>query len=89
MTPIGACLGVYLGTAYDEGSEGANLIRGSLTAFSAGIFIYISLVEILAEEFPQRPHHEKEGRIMFLHPYTLVVACYFVPPRSSQDQLGF
>mmetsp|Transcript_44856 Transcript_44856/g.174089 ORF Transcript_44856/g.174089 Transcript_44856/m.174089 type:complete len:318 (-) Transcript_44856:335-1288(-) len=61
MTPIGACLGVYLGTAYDEGSEGANLIRGSLTAFSAGIFIYISLVEILAEEFPQRPHHEKEA----------------------------
>ncbi|KAJ8904371.1 hypothetical protein NDN08_000890 [Rhodosorus marinus] len=61
MTPIGACLGVYLGTAYDEGSQGASLIRGSLTAFSAGIFIYVSLVEIVAEEFPQRPNHGKEA----------------------------
>eukprot|EP00189_Rhodosorus_marinus_P007434 CAMPEP_0184752804 /NCGR_PEP_ID=MMETSP0315-20130426/43774_1 /TAXON_ID=101924 /ORGANISM="Rhodosorus marinus, Strain UTEX LB 2760" /LENGTH=354 /DNA_ID=CAMNT_0027232157 /DNA_START=766 /DNA_END=1830 /DNA_ORIENTATION=- len=61
MTPIGACLGVSLGTTYDEGSQGANLIRGSLTAFSAGIFIYVALVEIIAEEFPQRPNVEREA----------------------------
>jgi len=57
MTPLGALIGLYLGTAYETGSVRAKSVRGSLTAFSAGIFIYVCLVEIVADEFFGHHHH--------------------------------
>lgn len=60
MTPIGAVVGVDLSAAFEGGTVAADVIRGSLTAFSAGIFIYVAFVEIIAEDFLHNHHHQDE-----------------------------
>lgn len=60
MTPIGAVTGVDLSAAFASGTVASDVIRGSLTSFSAGIFIYVAFVEIIAEDFLHNHHHDED-----------------------------
>eukprot|EP00188_Purpureofilum_apyrenoidigerum_P000278 Plantae.Rhodophyta-Purpureofilum_apyrenoidigerum.ctg1112.p1 GENE.Plantae.Rhodophyta-Purpureofilum_apyrenoidigerum.ctg1112~~Plantae.Rhodophyta-Purpureofilum_apyrenoidigerum.ctg1112.p1 ORF type:complete len:353 (-),score=46.85 Plantae.Rhodophyta-Purpureofilum_apyrenoidigerum.ctg1112:614-1672(-) len=94
MTPLGALIGLYFGTAYEEGSVHAKSVRGSLTAFSAGIFIYVCLVEIVADEFFGHHHHNSSrvsampsrgGSHRCLQEYVHRARGSFEEPAATQD----
>ncbi|KAG0447877.1 hypothetical protein HPP92_028099 [Vanilla planifolia] len=50
-TPFGIALGVAISTRYDAHSATALAIEGSFDAASAGILVYMSLVDLLANDF--------------------------------------
>ncbi|ESQ36395.1 hypothetical protein EUTSA_v10008057mg [Eutrema salsugineum] len=50
-TPIGIAVGMGIATSYDESSPTALIVQGVLNAASAGILIYMSLVDFLAADF--------------------------------------
>ncbi|XP_023745459.1 zinc transporter 5 [Lactuca sativa] len=50
-TPIGIALGFGISNTYDENSHTALIVQGVLNAASAGILIYMALVDLLAMDF--------------------------------------
>lgn len=50
-TPLGVAIGLGVRTSYNPDSTTASIVSGILDAFSAGILIYSSLVQLLAREF--------------------------------------
>ena len=50
-TPIGICIGATLQHIYTNVSKTQILAQGSLQGISAGMLIYIALIQIIAEEF--------------------------------------
>uniref|UniRef100_A0A7N0U1P3 Uncharacterized protein n=1 Tax=Kalanchoe fedtschenkoi TaxID=63787 RepID=A0A7N0U1P3_KALFE len=50
-TPLGIVIGLIVSNTYDESSPRALMIQGVLNASSAGILIYMSLVDVLAPAF--------------------------------------
>ena len=50
-TPIGVAIGIGISSTYDEGSAKAQLTQGTFDAVSAGILIYMALVDLISEEF--------------------------------------
>ncbi|KAI3761856.1 hypothetical protein L1987_52278 [Smallanthus sonchifolius] len=50
-TPIGIAIGIGISNTYDENSQSALIIQGILNAASAGILIYMALVDLLAVDF--------------------------------------
>ncbi|CAN7013668.1 hypothetical protein BRARA_K01778 [Brassica rapa] len=50
-TPLGIALGIALSTVYRENSPNALITVGLLNACSAGLLIYMALVDLLAAEF--------------------------------------
>ncbi|GAB4836828.1 hypothetical protein Ancab_001742 [Ancistrocladus abbreviatus] len=50
-TPFGIALGIGLLKAYNENSPGALIVVGVLNAISAGLLIYMALVNLLATDF--------------------------------------
>ena len=50
-TPFGIALGIALSTVYRENSPNALITVGLLNACSAGLLIYMALVDLLAAEF--------------------------------------
>lgn len=50
-TPIGIAIGIWIANAYDENSQTALIMQGILNAASAGILIYMALVDLLAMDF--------------------------------------
>lgn len=54
-TPTGILLGSFLASTLTGGK--ADLIEGTFDAVAAGTFLYVAIMEILAEEFS---HHEQE-----------------------------
>ncbi|CAH1432906.1 unnamed protein product [Lactuca virosa] len=50
-TPIGIALGFGISNTYDENSHTALIVQGILNAASAGILIYMALVDLLAMDF--------------------------------------
>lgn len=50
-TPAGIALGIGLSTIYDPETMAAALLQGIFNALAAGILIYLSLVDMLTEEF--------------------------------------
>ncbi|THU68048.1 hypothetical protein C4D60_Mb05t31130 [Musa balbisiana] len=57
---LGGCAG--LSSAYDENSPTALIVEGLLNSASAGILIYMSLVDLLAEDF-MNPRVQSKGRL--------------------------
>ena len=50
-TPSGIALGIVLSKAYKENSPSALITVGLLNASSAGLLIYMALVDLLASDF--------------------------------------
>ncbi|CAM8977199.1 unnamed protein product [Rhodiola kirilowii] len=50
-TPVGIGIGMLISNIYDESSPTALIVEGSLNAASAGILIYMALVDLLAAAF--------------------------------------
>lgn len=50
-TPFGICLGLGIATSYNENSPHALIVEGVFDATSAGILIYMALVDLIAADF--------------------------------------
>ncbi|CAI0401460.1 unnamed protein product [Linum tenue] len=50
-TPIGIVVGICISRGYSEDSQAALLVSGILNSASAGILIYMALVDLLAQDF--------------------------------------
>lgn len=50
-TPIGIAVGIGISNVYREDSNTSLIVEGILNSASAGILIYMSLVDLLAADF--------------------------------------
>ncbi|XP_054799102.1 zinc transporter 8-like [Prosopis cineraria] len=50
-TPVGIAIGIGITNVYDANSESALIIEGILSTASAGLLIYMALVDLLAADF--------------------------------------
>ncbi|KAK4796037.1 hypothetical protein SAY86_028363 [Trapa natans] len=64
-TPVGIAVGIGVSTVYDENSPTALIVEGILNAASAGILIYMALVDLCAADF-MSPKMQKSGRLRLL-----------------------
>ncbi|KAJ1383857.1 Zinc/iron permease [Sesbania bispinosa] len=61
-TPVGIAIGIWITNYYSENSPTALIVEGILNAASAGILIYMSLVDLLAADF-MHPKFQESGRL--------------------------
>ncbi|CAL0318674.1 unnamed protein product [Lupinus luteus] len=61
-TPIGIGIGIGITNVYDENSPTALIVEGVFNAASAGILIYMALVDLLAADF-MHPRMQQNGRL--------------------------
>ncbi|CAJ2668421.1 unnamed protein product [Trifolium pratense] len=61
-TPAGIGIGIAISSVYDENSSTALIVEGIFNAASAGILIYMALVDLLAADF-MNPRMQKSGRL--------------------------
>ncbi|MQL83641.1 hypothetical protein Taro_016137 [Colocasia esculenta] len=61
-TPAGIAAGITICSRYDPGSTTALVVEGLLNSASAGILIYMSLVDLLAADF-MNPRMQSKGRL--------------------------
>lgn len=66
-TPIGIAVGMGIANMYDESSPTALIVQGVLNAASAGILIYMSLVDLLAADFMHPKMQSNTGLIIMAH----------------------
>lgn len=50
-TPVGIAIGIGISNVYNENSPTALIVEGIFNAASAGILIYMALVDLLAADF--------------------------------------
>ncbi|KAK1281029.1 Zinc transporter 8 [Acorus gramineus] len=50
-TPVGIAIGIGIASNYNSNSPTALIVEGILNSFSAGILIYMALVDLLAADF--------------------------------------
>ncbi|ONK76313.1 uncharacterized protein A4U43_C03F26290 [Asparagus officinalis] len=62
-TPTGVALGIAISSGYDRNSPTALAVEGLFNAASAGILIYMSLVDLLAADF-MSPRLQGNTRLM-------------------------
>lgn len=60
--PIGIAVGTAISFVYDETSSTALIVEGVFNAASAGILVYMSLVDLLAADFTN-PRMQSNGRL--------------------------
>jgi solute carrier family 39 (zinc transporter), member 1/2/3 len=63
-TPVGIGIGLGISNVYDANSPTALIVEGIFNAASAGILIYMALVDLLAADF-MNPRMQKNGRLQF------------------------
>ncbi|XP_057964120.1 zinc transporter 8 [Malania oleifera] len=61
-TPIGIAIGIGISNVYNENSPTALIVEGIFNSASAGILIYMSLVDLLAADFMD-PRMQSNGRL--------------------------
>ncbi|KAB1210603.1 Zinc transporter 1 [Morella rubra] len=61
-TPVGIAIGIGISNVYDENSQNALIVEGILNAASAGILIYMALVDLLAADF-MNPRMQRNLRL--------------------------
>jgi len=66
-TPIGIVVGMGIANSYDESSPTALIVQGVLNAASAGILIYMSLVDLLAADFTHPKMQSNTGLQIMAH----------------------
>ncbi|KAF7846847.1 hypothetical protein BT93_L3673 [Corymbia citriodora subsp. variegata] len=62
-TPVGIAIGLGVSKVYDESSPKALIVEGVFNAASAGILIYMALVDLLAADF-MSPKLQNGGRLL-------------------------
>ncbi|XP_010931295.1 zinc transporter 8 [Elaeis guineensis] len=63
-TPVGIAIGFGISSVYNEDSPTALIVEGILNSVAAGILIYMSLVDLLAEDF-MNPRVQSNGTLQF------------------------
>ncbi|XP_008792254.2 zinc transporter 8-like [Phoenix dactylifera] len=63
-TPVGIVIGFGISSVYNENSPTALIVEGILNSAAAGILIYMSLVDLLAEDF-MNPRVQSKGKLQF------------------------
>lgn len=61
-TPVGIAIGIGIANVYDENSPNALIVQGVFDAASAGILIYMALVDLLSADF-MNPKMQSNGRL--------------------------
>ncbi|PPS05233.1 hypothetical protein GOBAR_AA15436 [Gossypium barbadense] len=61
-TPVGIGIGIGISNTYNENSPTALVLEGMLNAASAGILIYMALVDLLAADF-MNPKLQNNGKV--------------------------
>ncbi|KAI3987465.1 hypothetical protein MKX01_017163 [Papaver californicum] len=61
-TPFGVGIGIGISNVYNENSPTALIVEGVFNSASAGILIYMALVDLLAEDF-KNPKMQTNGRL--------------------------
>ncbi|XP_050279937.1 zinc transporter 8-like isoform X2 [Quercus robur] len=61
-TPVGIAIGIGISSGYDENSPNALILEGIFNAASAGILIYMALVDLLAADF-MNPRVQSNARL--------------------------
>ncbi|KAK7273500.1 hypothetical protein RIF29_14551 [Crotalaria pallida] len=61
-TPVGIGIGIGITNVYDENSPTALIVEGIFNAASAGILIYMALVDLLAADY-MNPRMQNSGRL--------------------------
>ncbi|KAJ1696372.1 hypothetical protein LUZ63_004884 [Rhynchospora breviuscula] len=64
-TPVGIAIGIGIASSYNENSQTALIVEGLLNSASAGILVYMSLVDLLAEDF-MNPRVQNNGKLQLL-----------------------
>lgn len=62
-TPIGIVIGIIVTNSYDENSSTALIVEGVLNSASAGILIYMALVDLLSPDF-MNPRLQKNKMLL-------------------------
>ncbi|CAK7345849.1 unnamed protein product [Dovyalis caffra] len=63
-TPVGIATGIGISSVYNESNPNALIVEGIFNAASAGILIYMALVDLLAADF-MHPKVQSNGRLQF------------------------
>jgi zinc transporter 1/2/3 len=63
-TPVGIAIGIGISNVYNKSSPNALIVEGILNAASAGILIYMALVDLLAADF-MHPKVQSNGALQF------------------------
>ncbi|KAJ4814182.1 zinc transporter [Rhynchospora pubera] len=64
-TPTGIAIGIGIASSYNENGQTALIVEGLLNSASAGILVYMSLVDLLAEDF-MNPRVQNNGKLQLL-----------------------
>ncbi|CAG8468263.1 10545_t:CDS:2 [Diversispora eburnea] len=62
-TPIGIAIGIIAHESYDPGTATAIIVQGVLDSVSAGILLYVALVELIAHDFIFDPNFRKKSNL--------------------------
>ncbi|KAF8408586.1 hypothetical protein HHK36_004649 [Tetracentron sinense] len=71
-TPIGIAIGIGISKVYDENSPTALIVEGIFNSASAGILIYMALVDLLAADF-MNPRMQNNGRLQLGANFSLLL----------------
>lgn len=71
-TPVGIAIGIGIANAYDENSPNALIVQGSFDSASAGILIYMALVDLLAADF-MNPRLQSNRKLQFGANFSLLL----------------
>ena len=63
-TPVGIAIGFGISSVYNENSPITLIIEGYLNSIAAGILIYMTLVDLLAEDF-MNPRVQSKRKLQF------------------------
>ena len=61
-TPVGIAVGIGISNVYNENSPNALIVQGIFDSASAGILVYMALVDLLAADFMD-PRMQSNGRL--------------------------
>lgn len=61
-TPVGIAVGIGMANVYDENSPKALIVQGIFDSASAGILVYMALVDLLAADF-MNPRMHGNGKL--------------------------
>ncbi|KAF3775649.1 Zinc transporter 5 [Nymphaea thermarum] len=64
-TPLGIAIGIVISSTYNENSPTALIVEGVFNSASAGILIYMALVDLLAADF-MAPKMQNSGKLQIL-----------------------
>lgn len=76
-TPTGIAIGIGISTIYDENSPTALIVEGILNAASAGILIYMALVDLLAADF-MKPRMQSNLKLQICANISLLLGSGFM-----------